>query len=1209
MVEKERIVRRLLEDISVQIVDLRLSMTFLNQERTAPGPTATVSVAMLMLQTTDAHGNVVKLSQARSDGRRGTDITVHKEVFLGSAQLAVAGTRADGTALRADVLKVQPSTLHIAATRAAHGLLPHTVAVTGVLPLLIAQADADNYHTLMEVVTGLLWCLREQTVRRTDAAATGPALRTLSPAPDTPELVLAPGDLADDAVCDRALEEAFADECGSDDDDDDSSATEGVPTVKADVLVAKVEVRCAGVARLVVDKCRLALQADALPPGSVDSNSSGVGTKQREVTACCVVEQVQCVDLSVPGVERPVVVCGDAAAPLARVQAVCRRTLRGTRPTARSPPFVELYAHVAPLDVAVTEAFVRRCAEVFYFRPVRPWPAAPARALSETLWFLEDVRAHVAVPHVSLRVCECGGAGRACTLAATVDGLDVNCARLPEALASYYSAAFHRQPAPATTETTAPTAQRDYLYEPEVHELCAPAAERPDSGAAGPFSLLRCSVALAGCVVAVTAPEIAQPAHTVRLVDVREPRVRAELFRPLDYLDAKGGASDAPALAATTPALVVKADVAVRAAADHAALWHGAQAALRAYKWLAALVGDSGGDRHGDGDGDGHKHARVRGAVVGAARRPLACRTAVALRVHDIDAVCTLSSAAVPTLVAELERLCGSPEGSLEERAALRTVARTLLRETLLGAACPTAAQCEVARVTAAAVHVLARGGDVPTLDALCEGLAVRADGGPELGVQAVLRTTDGEGGDNDWAMRGKVAVHGAVLLDSAGRRVAPTCHAEVRGVALELCGPLARCVELAHRVQAAITPYVKTKVKDAAAAAKKESQDKDEENEDRHRRRRQVRAAVEGGKRRLFGVAVTADVADVAVSYAPAETADAAVAVVVAPAVPEDEAALLAARAAAERAQQETRHAQERASVAAQLAEQGVQARTLQAVLVDARLRAGEGRQQCAELDAAVADAARACTRAAEQCALAEQAAARMQGVLAQPPRPQPPAGAVLSEAIVARQAQLAAARTERDALAQEAAEQRAACERELEAFERARDAEEQQLHARIAELERAVDARAAAAVDAPHAARCSAAAAQHAAHIAARANNERSMFAVLPAVVQVWEGPAVPVAVSVPAGPPAVPPPVPPRRHRSPPLHAAPTTPPPRPPKPPVRPPKPAVLSLSLDDSLFTDVPQAQPASSSSPAPVPGNTATAAPAVSADPFASLLG
>ena len=1196
--------RRLLEDISVQIVDLRLSMTFLNQERTAPGPTATLSVAMLMLRTTDAHGNVVTLAQARSAGRRGTDITVHKEVFLGSAQFAVAGTRADGTALRADVLRVQPGTLHVAATRALHGLRPHTVAVTGVLPLLIAQADADTYRTLMEAVTGLLWCRRAQA----------PAPRSASPAPDTPDLVLpAPGDLADDGLCDTALEEAFADECdggGDGDDDGDGSGTDGVPTVTADVLVAKVEVRCPGVARLVVDKCRLALQADALPPGAVDTANSS--TKHQQVTACCVVEQLECVDLSEPGTERPVVTVGGAAAgqtprpPLARVQATCRRALRGTRPTARSPPLVELYAQLAPLDVAVTEAFVRRCADVFYFRPVRPWPtaaaaaaaaAAPRRGAGETLWFLEDVRAHIAVPHVAVRVCECGGAAHACTLAAAVDGLEACCARLPEALSSYYSAAFHQQPAQSSSSSSSSAgdaaadndAQRDFLYEPEVHELCAPATVLGDggAGAAGPFALMRGSVALAGCTVAVTAPEIAQPAHTVRLVDVRAPRVRAELFRPLDYIAARGSTGGADA-----PALVVKADAAVHAAVDHAALWHCAQLADRTHAWLAAHANaHAGKEECKEEDKDDKERDRKKKEVLARVRERVPTgRTAVALRVHDVDVVCTASGAVVPALLAELERL-----GAAESPSALRPAVRALARGLLLrgDAACPAGPQCEVVRATVAAVHVLARrvpGVQTAALDALCEGLAVRADGGAALGVRAVLRTADSA----DWFARGRLALHGAVRVDRASghTRAAPSCHAELRGAALELRGPLARCVAVAHRVQAALAPYVRDKLQHDTRDNAGEG-----EGKERHRHRRQVRGAVAGGKRRLFGVAVTADVEDVALSYAVDEgDRPAAVTVVVAPAVPADEAALLAARAGEAQAAQRARHAAEAASVAAQLAEQGAQARALQAVLVDARLRAGEYRQECAALDRAAADAACADTRAAKQCALAAQENARLQALLAPGASSAgsagagAEAGAALSAEIVALEAQLAAACAERDALAQERDAQRAACERELEAFERARDAEEQQLRARVAALAADIDAHAARTA-AAHAARSAAADAQHRARLAARANNECSMFAVLPAVVRAWDGPAAPAPA-----PPAVPPPVPPRR---PPPHAAPRTPPPRPPKP-------AVLSLSLnDDSLFggaSQAPAAQPSSS-----LPGTSATAATA-SADPFASLL-
>ena len=189
----------------------------------------------------------------------------------------------------------------------------------------------------------------------------------------------------------------------------------------------------------------------------------------------------------------------------------------------------------------------------------------------------------------------------------------------------------------------------------------------------------------------------------------------------------------------------------------------------------------------------------------------------------------------------------------------------------------------------------------------------------------------------------------------------------------------------------------------------------------------------------------------------------------------------------------------------------------------------------------------------------------------------------AALSEEIVALHARIAEVQAEHDALALEAAAQRAAFERDLEAFERARTAEEAQLGARVDELERALDAQVARAASL-RATRCDAAAAEHAARAATRANNTRSAFAVLPSVLRVYED----VGSSAAVVPPSVPPPRPPK-----PSHVPPPVP------PPARPPKRPVLSLSLDDSLFANAPEQQQQQQQ------GAQGTSA---DADPFASLL-
>lgn len=102
-------VKKLFEDISINVKDLRGHISFLSSDRLSDGPEVSFNLAMLVLRSTNSEWKVVDLAKMRVIPKGSSNYVLYKEVLLGSIVLSTKDPYHDYT----DFIKTQPLTIRV----------------------------------------------------------------------------------------------------------------------------------------------------------------------------------------------------------------------------------------------------------------------------------------------------------------------------------------------------------------------------------------------------------------------------------------------------------------------------------------------------------------------------------------------------------------------------------------------------------------------------------------------------------------------------------------------------------------------------------------------------------------------------------------------------------------------------------------------------------------------------------------------------------------------------------------------------------------------------------------------------------------------------------------------------------------------------------------------------------------------------------------
>lgn len=100
---------KLLEDITVSVMDVRGSIRFLSTDRLSDGPSISFCLASLMLRSTDSSWNVVDLAKLHEIPKGAKSYCMFKEVFVGSISASVK----DPFHPYVDFVRTQPISLRV----------------------------------------------------------------------------------------------------------------------------------------------------------------------------------------------------------------------------------------------------------------------------------------------------------------------------------------------------------------------------------------------------------------------------------------------------------------------------------------------------------------------------------------------------------------------------------------------------------------------------------------------------------------------------------------------------------------------------------------------------------------------------------------------------------------------------------------------------------------------------------------------------------------------------------------------------------------------------------------------------------------------------------------------------------------------------------------------------------------------------------------
>lgn len=102
-------VNKLLEDITVSVMDVQGSIRFLSTDRLSDGPSISFNLASLMLRSTDSNWNVVDLAKLHEIQKGAKSYCMYKEIFVGSLSASVR----DPFHPYVDFVRTQPMSLRV----------------------------------------------------------------------------------------------------------------------------------------------------------------------------------------------------------------------------------------------------------------------------------------------------------------------------------------------------------------------------------------------------------------------------------------------------------------------------------------------------------------------------------------------------------------------------------------------------------------------------------------------------------------------------------------------------------------------------------------------------------------------------------------------------------------------------------------------------------------------------------------------------------------------------------------------------------------------------------------------------------------------------------------------------------------------------------------------------------------------------------------
>lgn len=111
-VQKEKdigFVKKLFEDISINVKDLRGHISFLSSDRLSDGPEVSFNLAMFVLRSTNSEWKVVDLAKIHVIPKGSPNYILYKEILLGSIVFSAKDPYHDYT----DFIKTQPITIRV----------------------------------------------------------------------------------------------------------------------------------------------------------------------------------------------------------------------------------------------------------------------------------------------------------------------------------------------------------------------------------------------------------------------------------------------------------------------------------------------------------------------------------------------------------------------------------------------------------------------------------------------------------------------------------------------------------------------------------------------------------------------------------------------------------------------------------------------------------------------------------------------------------------------------------------------------------------------------------------------------------------------------------------------------------------------------------------------------------------------------------------
>lgn len=102
-------VKKLFEDISVNVKDLRGHISFLSSDRLSDGPEVSFALGMLALRSTNSEWRVVDLAKIHVIPKGSPNYVLYKEALLGSIVVSVKDSYHDYV----DFIKTQPITIRV----------------------------------------------------------------------------------------------------------------------------------------------------------------------------------------------------------------------------------------------------------------------------------------------------------------------------------------------------------------------------------------------------------------------------------------------------------------------------------------------------------------------------------------------------------------------------------------------------------------------------------------------------------------------------------------------------------------------------------------------------------------------------------------------------------------------------------------------------------------------------------------------------------------------------------------------------------------------------------------------------------------------------------------------------------------------------------------------------------------------------------------